>query len=162
MLSNLLGRLLYILAVLSFSNSAFSFSNSSLVENLQVQLLEIGVRLSWEAPQEDFALAYIIEKSEDRINYQVLTQIEADATIKEQGYDYLDLGTSKELSYYRLTIVFKDGEMASLEPVAGFSKPGANFQINRFTGGEDSKDVVLDMSFLTGGLLHYSVERLDG
>ncbi|NNE28196.1 MAG: hypothetical protein HKN16_01075 [Saprospiraceae bacterium] len=52
--------------------------------------------------------------------------------------------------------------MASLEPVPGFSRPGANFQVNRFTGGEDSRDVVLDMSFLTGGLLHYSVERLDG
>jgi len=112
--------------VVFFTNQ--TVSNNTACSLLPVELLDFQAKsngtqnaISWKAAQEERIDAYILERSENGIDFTALESVNvsaSSATVKD--YVILDPLPGKDITYYRLSMLEKNGErkfydMVSLE-----------------------------------------------
>lgn len=78
--------------------------------DLKVDELQIGNMISWTTVIEDNADKFIIQKSKEGIDFEIVGEIgcEGNSTV-EKNYRYLDTSLGEEKAFYRLVQVDKNG-----------------------------------------------------
>ncbi len=128
--------------LLSISNNGASvdayFDDLSLTTpvNLPVELANFTITnvinnalLTWETKSERDNDYFVIEQSNDGLNWNFLTNIAGNGTSSSSNYyDYLDVSNINSISYYRLSQVDYNGEKTIFE-IKKFKKESESFNL---------------------------------
>jgi len=130
---------------------------------LQGKEFQMGNRLEWKTAYELDTKFFIIEKSNDGVNFYREREIKAAGNSDiEKGYRFLDIGNNDEITYYRLKLIDLD-ETESYSTIAIVKKTMANnFQIVRMSETSVFKNFEVTIDALAEKQLSYSLENYKG
>jgi len=124
---------------------------------------QMGNRIEWKTAYELDTKLFIIEKSDDGINFYREREIEAAGTSdEEKGYRFLDIGNNEEVTYYRLKLIDLD-ETESYSEIAIVKKTMSNnFQIVRMSETSVIKNFEVTIDALAEKEMKYALENYKG
>jgi len=124
---------------------------------------KMGNRIEWKTAYETDTKMFIVEKSDDGINFYIEREIQAAGiSSEEKGYRFMDVGNNDETTFYRLRLVDED-ETESYSAIAMVKKTQSNnFQIVRMSNTSAIKTFEVTLDALTEGELTFSLEKING
>jgi hypothetical protein len=96
----------------------FAFGNQAEAACTYEQLVEgenlqIGTMLTWATNSEENNAMFVIEKSEDGVDFMNIGSVEGGGDSEEmKEYNFLDVMSSAEMTFYRLKQVDFDGSFS--------------------------------------------------
>lgn len=130
---------------------------------LEGQEHQIGSLLNWTTANEINSQVFIVERSIDGIDYQVIGEIEAAGnTADESGYRFLDVGVSDEKAFYRLRQVDTDGTASFSQTIMIHKKLSNNFMIMAMSNTLTNKFFSVTIDALVEGEISYAVKSKYG
>lgn len=126
--------------------------------NLKAAEFEMGNLLEWTTSSEASSQSFIIEKSTDAVTYIELGTVEAAGNSNEQKtYNYLDVGSTDQKSFYRLKQVDVDGT-SSFSQVVLLNKMMTNhFSMVSFNTTEVTDEFVVTYNSSVSGDMQVEV-----
>ena len=140
---------------------AFAFGNQAHAACTYEQLVEgenlqIGTMLTWATNFEENNAMFVVEKSEDGIDFMNIGSVEGGGDSEEmKEYNFLDVMASAETTFYRLKQVDFDGSFSYSEITTIRQKFKNNFMVARMTNvaTKDLFEVTID-AFKQGELTY--------
>lgn len=136
---------------LNSANAACTYEQLVKGENLQ-----IGTMLTWITNFEENNAMFVIEKSEDGLEFMNVGSVEGSGDSEEaKEYNFLDVMASAETTFYRLKQVDFDGSFSYSEITTIQQKFKNNFMVARMTNvaTKDLFEVTID-AFQQGELTY--------
>lgn len=141
---------------LLFSNTSFSscvYDQSVIGENLQ-----IGTMLTWTTSFEEDNAMFIIEKSDDGLEFLNVGSVDGSGDSEEiKDYNFLDVMANTEKAYYRLKQVDFDGSFSYSDVVTVKQQFQNNFMVARMSNIATQNDFSLTVDAFKDGELDYDV-----
>lgn len=132
-------------------------------QSLQGENLQVGTMLSWSTAYEEENALFVVEKSEDGVNFSDIGTLEAAGTSEDvRDYNFLDILANAERSYYRLKQVDTDGSFSYSEVVAVPQVYTNNFMVARMSNVATQDVFELTFDSMVEGDMVYSVSNLRG
>ena len=124
---------------------------------------QMGNRIEWKTGFELDTKMFIVEKSDDGVNFYMEREIQAAGNSnQEKGYRFMDVGNNNETTFYRLKLIDED-ETESYSEIAMVKKTMSNnFQIVRMSNTSVIKTFEITLDALAEKELTYSLEKLNG
>lgn len=140
---------------------AFAFGNQAEAACTYEQLVEgenlqIGTMLTWSTNFEENNAMFVIEKSEDGIDFMNIGSVEGGGDSEDmKEYNFLDVMASSDMTFYRLKQVDFDGSFSFSEITTIRQKFKNNFMVARMTNvaTKDLFEVTID-AFKQGELTY--------
>jgi cellobiose-specific phosphotransferase system component IIB len=146
----------------------FALTNVSLAtcvfqKNLEGQEFQIGVMLTWVTQIEENTSTFIVERSENGIDYTNVGTVAAAGTSKKnKDYNFLDVLATTPYVYYRLKQVDLDGSF-SFTDVYKLKKPIVNnFMVANMSSSAASKEFTAVIDAFQEGDMAYELRDLEG
>ena len=132
-------------------------------QSLQGENLQVGTMLSWSTAYEEDNALFVVEKSEDGVNFSDIGTLEAAGTSDDvRDYNFLDILANAERSYYRLKQVDTDGSFSYSEVVAVPQVYTNNFMVARMSNVATQDVFELTFDSMVEGDMVYTVSNLRG
>jgi len=125
--------------------------------------LQIGTMLTWSTSFEENNSMFIVEKSEDGVNFSGAGSVKAagDAD-EEKQYNYLDVMANTEKTMYRLKQVDFDGSFSFSEVVTVVREFKNDFMVARMSSVTTTSTFEVTIDALKDGEMNYNVANLKG
>lgn len=151
-------------AVLCFCLTGSAFAHSGEIKTpLVAKKIDIGVMLKWTTEQEADADFFVLEKSLDGADFEVLTEVVPTGNAENgSDYSFIDLFPEDETMYYRLKMVYKDGRATAYQAVQAINIPKTNFLISKMNTSSPSNEWSVNLEMFISGALVYQLTSLDG
>ncbi len=98
-------------------------------ENLRAQMTEEGVELVWDGKTPNSADNFIIEKSENGINFSVLGTMQGQLSEEMKEYHYMDEAPSFGENYYRIKVLHPDYKYTFSNIAMAMVRPNNNQRV---------------------------------
>lgn len=144
--------------------SATSVSASCIYEQaIKGENLQIGTMLTWSTSFEENNSMFIVEKSEDGVNFSGAGSVKAagDAD-EEKQYNYLDVMANSEKTMYRLKQVDFDGSFSFSDIVTVTREFKNDFMVARMSSVTTTDIFEVTIDALKDGEMNYNVANLKG
>jgi len=144
--------------------SATSVSASCIYEQaVKGENLQIGTMLTWSTSFEENNSMFIVEKSEDGVNFSGAGSVKAagDAD-EEKQYNYLDVMANSEKTMYRLKQVDFDGSFSFSDIVTVTRAFKNDFMVARMSSVTTTNNFEVTIDALKDGEMNYNVANLKG
>ena len=124
---------------------------------------KMGNRIEWKTAYELNTKMFILEKSDDGINFYLEREIEAAGNSNEEkGYRFMDIGNNEAITYYRLKLVDED-DRESYSQIAMVNKKMANnFQIVSMSKTSVINKFEVTLDALVEKEMSYTLTKLNG
>ena len=153
----------FVLTTLFFLTAFFSNAEVEYSTPLNGKEFKMGNRIEWKTAYELNTKLFIVEKSDDGINFYREREIKAAGNSSEEiGYRFMDIGNNNEITYYRLKLVDMDDTESYTQIAMVTKKIANNFQIVRMTETTVIKNFEVTLDALTEKELTYSLEKFNG
>jgi hypothetical protein len=130
-------------------------------KQLHGEEFSIGVMLKWSTSFEENTSSFMIEKSENGVNYiNIGTAQSAGNSKKLRDYHFLDPMANTPTVYYRLKQIDVDGSFNYTDVLKVNKKMTNNFMIARMTSPNTSKDFTATVDVFKDGDMKYEVRDL--
>ena len=132
-------------------------------KQLEGQEFQIGVMLTWATQMEDNTSMFMVEKSENGIDYtNVGSVVSAGSSKKAKDYNFLDVMASSPFVYYRLKQVDIDGSFSYTDVMKMKKSISNNFMVARMSSPTASKEFTATLDVFKEGEMHYELRDLEG
>ncbi len=161
MLQRTLATLITTLALSFTATSAFA---SCIYEQpIKGENLQIGTMLTWSTSFEENNSMFIVEKSEDGVNFSGAGSVKAAGdTDEEKQYNYLDVMANSEKTMYRLKQVDFDGSFSFSDIVTITREFKNDFMVARMSSVTTTNLFEVTIDALKDGEMNYNVANLKG
>jgi len=130
---------------------------------LKGQEHQIGSLLNWTTSNETNSQVFIVEKSQDGLEYQVIGEIDAAGDSKDQNdYRFLDVGVNDEKSYYRLRQLDTDGTASFSQTILVNKQMTNNFMVLAMTNTVTNNRFIVTLDATIDDEISYSVKNRQG
>ena len=130
---------------------------------LKGQEHQIGSLLNWSTAKENNSQVFIVEKSIDGADYQVIGEIEALGNSNEEnGYRFLDVGVNDKKAYYRLRQVDTDGTASFSQTILLKKQMDNNFMVLAMSNTVTNNTFTISIDSTIDEEIHYSVKTKNG
>ena len=153
--------------LIAFTLFLFSFSSVSASciyeQAVKGENLQIGTMLTWSTSFEENNSMFIVEKSEDGVNFSGAGSVKAagDAD-EEKQYNYLDVMANSEKTMYRLKQVDFDGSFSFSDIVTITREFKNDFMVARMSSVTTTNTFEVTIDALKDGEMNYNVANLKG
>jgi hypothetical protein len=121
----------------------------------------VGIMLTWSTSFEENTSSFMIEKSENGVNYiNIGTAQSAGNSKKLRDYHFLDPMANTPTVYYRLKQIDVDGSFNYTNVLKVNKKMTNNFMIARMTSPNTSKDFTATVDVFKDGDMKYEIRDL--
>jgi hypothetical protein len=145
---------------------AAQFSTQATVvyqKQLEGQEFQIGVMLTWATQVEDNSSMFMVEKSENGIDYtNIGTVAGAGNSKKSKEYNFLDVMASSPFVYYRLKQIDVDGSFSFTDVLKLKKTISNNFMVARMSSPAASKEFTATLDVFKEGDMRYELRDLEG
>lgn len=150
------------LSLLLFTST--SVSASCIYEQaIKGENLQIGTMLTWSTSFEENNSMFIVEKSEDGVNFAGAGSVKAGGDMdEEKQYNYLDVMATSEKTMYRLKQVDFDGSFSFSEIVTVAREFKNDFMVARMSSVTTTDVFEVTIDALKYGEMNYNVANLKG
>lgn len=125
--------------------------------------LQIGTMLTWSTNFEDENEVFIIEKSEDGIDFEDIGNVQAAGDSEDlKNYNFLDIMAKSDRAYYRLKQVNVDGSSSHSDIVTVSKKFDNNFMVARMSAIATTNLFDLTFDSFVDGALNYTITSIKG
>ena len=157
------GLPIFVLTTLLILTTFFAKADVEYSTPLHGKEFKMGNRIEWKTAYEMDTKMFIVEKSDDGINFYMEREIQAAGiSNKEKGYRFMDVGNNNETTFYRLKLVDED-ETESYSAIAMVKKTQSNnFQIVRMSNTSAIKTFEVTLDALAEKELTFSLEKFNG
>ncbi|MFK7774778.1 MAG: hypothetical protein AB8F94_21745 [Saprospiraceae bacterium] len=157
------GLPIFVLTTLFIFTTFFAKADVEYSTPLHGKEFKMGNRIEWKTAYEMDTKMFIVEKSDDGINFYMEREIQAAGiSNKEKGYRFMDVGNNNETTFYRLKLVDED-ETESYSAIAMVKKTQSNnFQIVRMSNTSAIKTFEVTLDALSEKELTFSLEKFNG
>ncbi len=132
-------------------------------KQLEGQEFQIGVMLTWATQVEDNSSMFMVEKSENGIDYtNIGTVTGAGNSKKSKEYNFLDVMASSPFIYYRLKQIDVDGSFSFTDVMKLKKTISNNFMVARMSSPSASKEFTATLDVFKEGDLRYELRDLEG
>jgi len=154
---------IFVLTTLFVFTTFFANADVEYSTPLHGKEFKMGNRIEWKTAYETDTKMFIVEKSDDGINFYMEREIQAAGiSNQEKGYRFMDIGNNQETTFYRLKLVDKD-ETESYSAIAMVKKTKSNnFQIVRMSNTSAIKTFEVTLDALSEKELTFSLEKFNG
>ncbi len=154
---------IFVLTTLFIFTSFFAKADVEYSTPLHGKEFKMGNRIEWKTAFEMDTKMFIVEKSDDGINFYMEREIQAAGiSNQEKGYRFMDVGNNNETTFYRLKLVDED-ETESYSEIAMVTKTRSNnFQIVRMSNTSAVKTFEVTLDALSEKELTFSLEKFNG
>jgi asparagine N-glycosylation enzyme membrane subunit Stt3 len=147
--------------------SAFSYFNTQATcvyqKQLEGQEFQIGIMLTWSTVTEENTATFMVEKSENGIDYtNVGSVVSAGTSKKSKDYNFLDIMATTPFVYYRLKQVDVDGSFSYTDVLKVKKSITNNFMVARMSSPSTTKDFTATLDVFKEGDMQYEVRDLEG
>jgi asparagine N-glycosylation enzyme membrane subunit Stt3 len=147
--------------------SAFSYFNAQATcvyqKQLEGQEFQIGIMLTWSTVTEENTATFMVEKSENGIDYtNVGSVVSAGTSKKSKDYNFLDIMATTPFVYYRLKQVDVDGSFSYTDVLKVKKSITNNFMVARMSSPSTTKDFTATLDVFKEGDMQYEVRDLEG
>ena len=144
--------------------TATSASASCIYEQaVKGENLQIGTMLTWSTSFEENNSMFIVEKSEDGVNFSGAGSVKAAGdTDEEKQYNYLDVMANSEKTMYRLKQVDFDGSFSFSDIVTVTREFKNDFMVARMSSVTTTDVFEVTIDALKDGEMNYNVANLKG
>jgi hypothetical protein len=140
-----------------------SFATVVYQKQLEGQEFQIGVMLTWATQLEDNSSMFMVEKSENGIDYTNIGSIASAGTSKKtKEYNFLDVMASSQFIYYRLKQVDVDGSFSFTDVLKVKKNISNNFMVARMSSPSASKEFTATLDVFKEGDMAYELRDLEG
>ncbi len=140
-----------------------SFATVVYQKQLEGQEFQIGVMLTWATQIEDNSSMFMVEKSENGIDYTNIGSItSAGSSKKTKDYNFLDVMASSQFIYYRLKQVDVDGSFSFTDVLKVKKNISNNFMVARMSSPSASKEFTATLDVFKEGDMAYELRDLEG
>ncbi len=140
-----------------------SFATVVYQKQLEGQEFQIGVMLTWATQLEDNSSMFMVEKSENGIDYTNIGSItSAGSSKKTKDYNFLDVMASSQFIYYRLKQVDVDGSFSFTDVLKVKKNISNNFMVARMSSPSASKEFTATLDVFKEGDMAYELRDLEG
>ncbi len=130
---------------------------------LKGQEHQIGSLLNWSTQNEVDSEVFIVEKSTDGIDYQVIGEVEAlGNSNSEKGYRFLDVGVNNEQSYYRLKQLDVDGTASFSQTILLKKELSNNFMVLAMSNTLTNDIFTVSVDASIDDEVYYAIKTLKG
>jgi len=130
---------------------------------LKGQEHQIGSLLNWTTANESNSQVFIVERSLDGLDYQVIGEIEAAGNSNdENGYRFLDVGINDEQSYYRLKQLDTDGTASFSQTILIKKELTNNFMVLAMSNTVTNGSFMITLDATTDEEISYAVKNTNG
>lgn len=128
---------------------------------LSAEEFPVGNMLTWATDLEVKSELFVVERSNDGINFFNIGKLDAAGSSEEENeYRFLDVGVQEELTFYRLKQVDTDGT-SGYSHVVKINKNILNdFMVVRMNTTDVQKALELSIDNLADNILNYQVRDL--
>jgi hypothetical protein len=153
----------FVLTILFVFTTFFAHADVVYSTPLHGKEFKMGNRIEWKTAYETDTKMFIVEKSDDGINFYMEREIKAaGVSNKEKGYRFMDVGNNEETTFYRLKLVDED-DTESYSEIALVKKTKANnFQIVRMSNTSVIKTFEVTLDALSEKELTFSLKKFNG
>lgn len=154
-------RLLSLVFVLM---SAMTLEAACVYEQLvKGENLPIGTMITWSTSFEENNSMFIVEKSEDGINFSGVGTVEGRGDSEDvSNYNFLDVMSNNEKTMYRLKQVDNDGSFSFSDVVTVVREFKNDYMVARMSAVTTTDLFEFTIDALTDGELNYSLANLKG
>lgn len=154
----LIVTLLFISVFTSAATASCIYEQEIKGENLQ-----IGTMLTWSTSFEENNSMFIVEKSEDGVNFSGAGTVEAagDAD-EERKYNFLDVMANTDKVLYRLKQVDYDGSFSYSDIVTVKREFKNDFMVARMSSVTATESFAVTIDALKDGEMNYNLANLKG
>lgn len=154
---------IFLLTTLLFTTSPSLHAEVQYSTPLHGKEFKMGNRIEWKTAYELETKLFIVEKSDDGMNFYSEREVEAAGNSdQEKGYRFMDIGNNDPTTFYRLKLVDEDGAESYSEIVIVKKTMSNNFQIVRMSKTTVIKNFEISLDALAEKEMTYSVETFDG
>lgn len=130
---------------------------------LKGQEHQIGSLLNWTTANEFNSQIFIVERSVDGADYEIIGEVEAAGNSDNQnGYRFLDVGVNHEKSYYRLRQVDQDGTASFSQTIMIKKELANNFMILAMSNTVTNNTFTVSLDATIDDEIHYAVKNKKG
>lgn len=154
-----------VLKVLPFLLFGASLANASCLYEQAVkgENLQIGTMLVWSTSFEENNSMFVVEKSEDGINFSGVGSVKGAGESDEiKEYNFLDVMANAEKTLYRLKQVDFDGSFSYSDVVTVVREFKNDFMVARMSSVTTTDVFEVTIDALKDGELSYSLANLKG
>ncbi len=147
--------------------TVFSLAQSSQAvctyqKELQGQEYQIGVMLTWSTSLEENTATFMIEKSENGLDFTNIGSTPCTGNSKRiKEYNFLDVMATTEFVYYRLKQIDVDGSFSFTDVVKVKKTVSNNFMIARMSSPNASNEFTATVDAFKEGVLRYELRDLE-
>lgn len=151
-------------AIIILASFAYTSTAACIYQKvLEAQEFPIGVMLTWSTSVEENTASFMVEKSENGIDFiNVATVQSAGNSKKSREYNFLDVMANTEFVYYRLKQIDVDGSFSFTDVLKVKKTVTNNFMIARMTSPNTSADFTATIDAFKDGNLRYELRDLAG
>lgn len=147
--------------------SAFASFNTQATCVYQKQLagqeFQIGIMLTWSTVTEENTATFMVEKSENGIDYtNVGSVVSAGTSKKAKDYNFLDIMATSPFVYYRLKQVDVDGSFSYTDVLKVKKNITNNFIVAQMSSPSTAKDFTATLDVFKEGDMQYELRDLEG
>jgi len=129
---------------------------------LSAKKIDIGVMLKWSTETEAGADIFVLEKSTDGKEFELIAEITPTGTSLEGSqYSFVDLFPESEKIFYRLKTVFTDGRATAYQPVQASKVPITKFVISKMNTSAPTDYWAVNLEVIDAGSLVYELSSMD-
>ncbi len=123
----------------------------------------IGNMLVWTTSSEVDNKQFIIEKSIDGMEYDIIGEVNANGNSEDENtYRYMDLDARKGTSYYRIKQIDFDGDFSYSQTAFVNKSTDNDFMIASINNPLNSESVNITIDFIKDMELTYSIKDMKG
>jgi hypothetical protein len=131
-------------------------------KQLEGQEFPIGVMLTWSTSLEENTATFMIEKSENGLDFtNIGTTQSAGNSKKVKEYNFLDVMANTQFVHYRLKQIDIDGSFSYTDVLKVKKTITNNFMIARMSSPNTSKDFTATVDAFKDGNLRYEIRDLE-
>jgi len=142
---------------------SFLFADCKFEKIIQADELPIGVMLEWSTCLEETNSMFIIEKSNDGIQFNNIGAVKGAGTSKSlTEYTFLDINAKEERLYYRLRQIDFDGSFSFSQVLTVTKKIANNFAVTYMSSVTAVEKFEVSIDSYKDGKISYQLIDLQG
>lgn len=140
--------------------TTFSFGNCVYDQIVKGENLQIGTMLTWTTSFEEDNAMFIIEKSEDGIDFTNVGSVDGAGDSEDvKDYNFLDVMSNSDKSFYRLKQVDFDGSFSYSDVVTVQQQFTNNFMVARMSNVATQNTFAVTIDAFQDGELSYAIKN---
>lgn len=161
-MSKRINRFLFSLLIITVASN-IGFASCVYEQAVKGENLQIGTMLTWSTSFEENNSMFVIEKSEDGVNFAGVGTVKGagDADTEKQ-YNFLDVMANAEKILYRLKQVDFDGSFSYSEVVSVKREFKNDFMVARMSSVTTTNTFAVTIDAMKDGEMNYNLANLKG